>query len=218
MKIHQLLLITSITALTIGIRAEADSPVRVACVGDSITAGAGSTSPYPAQMQTILGSGYFVRNFGISGRTLLKEGDKPYTNEKNYEFAKGFLPNIVVIMLGSNDTKPVNWKYKDNFAAEYKELVESFKNLESKPRIFICRPPPVFGDGRYNISKANMDTLLPIIDQVAQDEGATEIDLHAALADHPETAADGIHPNAAGDAILAKTVADAITAKPQPTP
>jgi len=217
MKIHHLLLIYSITALAIGVRAEADSPVRVACVGDSITAGSGSTSPYPAQLQAILGTGYFVRNFGISGRTLLKEGDRPYTKEKNYEFAKGFLPNIVVIMLGTNDTKPVNWKFKDNFAAEYKELVESFKNLDSKPQVFLCRPTPVFGDGRYNISRANLETLIPEIDQVAQDEGATVIDLHAALADHPETAADGIHPNAAGDAILAKAVADAIT-KPQATP
>jgi acyl-CoA thioesterase I len=218
MKRH-LLLMCVLAALATGLHAQtAGTPVRVACVGDSITEGAHSTLSYPKQLQTLLGAGYLVKNFGVGGRTLLKEGDHPYWKEKAYTEAQAFQPNFVIIMLGTNDAKPQNWKFKDNFAAEYKELIESFKNLESKPRIFVCRPTPVFGDGRYNISRANLDTLMPVIDQVAQDEGATEIDLHAALADHPETAADGIHPNAAGDAILAKTVADAITAKSQPTP
>jgi lysophospholipase L1-like esterase len=220
MKIHLLLpVICAVTGLISGLSAHAaNPPLRVACVGDSITQGAHSTSPYPAQLQTLLGDGFVVKNFGVGGRTLLKEGDHPYWKEKAYANAKDFLPNVVVIMLGTNDTKPQNWKFKDNFAAEYKELVESFKNLETKPLIFVCRPPPVFGAGNYGINEPNLQVLIPIIDQVAKDEAATLLDMHAALQNHPETEADRIHPNAAGDGIIAKVVADAVTKAESGTP
>jgi len=213
MKIH-LLLLCAFVALVTGLHAQTGgTPVRVACVGDSITQGAHSTEPYPAQLQKLLGDGYVVKNFGVGGRTLLKEGDHPYWKEKAYTDATAFQPNIVVIMLGTNDTKPQNWKFKDSFAAELKELVESFKNLDTKPAIFLCRPPPVFGPGNYGINEPNLQVLIPVIDEVAKDEGATVLDMHAALLPHPETEADRIHPNAAGDAIMAKVVADALQKK-----
>jgi lysophospholipase L1-like esterase len=212
----RLLLLCVLAALATGLHAQTTTtPVRVACVGDSITEGSHSTLSYPKQLQTLLGAGYLVKNFGVGGRTLLKEGDHPYWKEKAYTEAKDFQPNIVFIMLGTNDTKAQNWKFKDNFAAELKELVESFKNLDTKPAIFLCRPPPVVGAGNYGINEPNLQVLFPIIDQVAQDEGATVLDMHAALEDHPETEADRIHPNAAGDGMIAKVAADAVTKAPK---
>ena len=48
-------------------------PVKVACVGNSITYGYGiagrETRSYPAQLQRMLGDGYLVGNFGKSGAT-----------------------------------------------------------------------------------------------------------------------------------------------------
>lgn len=84
--------------------------VKVACVGDSITEGLCSTEgqSYPTQLQEILGSDFEVKNFGVSGRTLLKKGDYPYWNESAYTESKNFLPDVVIIMLGTNDTKPQN--------------------------------------------------------------------------------------------------------------
>jgi len=66
--------------------ARAAEPIKIACVGDSITQGAGAKSgqSYPAQLQALLGDGYKVGNFGVSGRTLLKKGDFPYWKEKKY--------------------------------------------------------------------------------------------------------------------------------------
>jgi lysophospholipase L1-like esterase len=63
------------------------SPVRVACIGDSITEGAGTENgkSYPAQLQNLLGPSWQIGNFGLSGRTLLKKGDFPYWNEKKYQ-------------------------------------------------------------------------------------------------------------------------------------
>ena len=50
--------------------APCEAQIRVACVGDSITAGYGLSDPgtqsYPAQLQALLGSGYSVGNFGVS--------------------------------------------------------------------------------------------------------------------------------------------------------
>ena len=94
-------------------------PTHVACVGDSITAGQGSSASnrtYPAVLQTMLGSGVQVRNFGNSGSTMLSVGDKPYQNQAEYTAATTFVSGAgagavvdVIIMLGTNDTKSYNW-------------------------------------------------------------------------------------------------------------
>jgi hypothetical protein len=54
----------------------AAAPIRVSCVGDSITAGSCSskTNGYPAVLQGVLGSNYVVGNYGNSGKTMLKDG------------------------------------------------------------------------------------------------------------------------------------------------
>src|SRR5438270_834071 len=84
-------------------------PIKVACVGDSITQGSGlQENTYPLQLQRMLGSNYEVRNFGVGGATLLEQGDKPYIQQKLYQDSLAFQPDVVVIMLGTNDSKPQN--------------------------------------------------------------------------------------------------------------
>jgi len=193
------------------------APIRVACVGDSITAGAGAEGkPYPKQLQALLGDKWLVNNYGVGGRTLLKKGDHPYWIEKNFTFAHDFKPDVVIIMLGTNDTKAQNWVHEDELSADYKDLIESFKNLDSKPRIFICRPCPVVGAGKYGINEANLDIEIPVIDKVAADEGVDEIDMHAALPGNTATQPDTVHPNAAGSALMAQAAANVLTGKTTP--
>ena len=99
--------------------AQEKKPVKIACVGNSITYGSGIKNQfqnsYPGLLSQLLGEGYDVRNFGISARVLLNKGDHPYMNEKAYQDALAFNPNIVVIKLGTNDSKSFNWKYKADF-------------------------------------------------------------------------------------------------------
>ena len=194
------------------------APIRVACVGDSITAGAGAEKgkAYPSQVQALLGDKWVVKNFGVSGRTLLAKGDHPYIKEKAYADAQAFLPDVVVIMLGTNDTKPQNWVHEDEFVADYKALIESFKGLSSHPRVFICRPCPVPGKGNFGINEANLQIEIPVIDKIATEEGADLIDMHAVLQSHPELLPDRVHPNTTGAGIMAQTVATALTGKPAP--
>ena len=91
--------------------------VRVACIGNSITDGHGidmnDVKGYPAQLQKLLGSDYQVKNYGVSGRTLLKKGDQPYWKEQAWRDAQSYKADIVVIKLGTNDSKPENWQHGD---------------------------------------------------------------------------------------------------------
>ncbi|MEY4818264.1 MAG: hypothetical protein RLZZ23_1037 [Verrucomicrobiota bacterium] len=195
--------------------ARAAEPIKVACVGDSITQGAGAKSgqSYPSQLQALLGDGYKVGNFGVSGRTLLKKGDFPYWKEKKYQDALAMEPAIVVIMLGTNDTKPQNWKFEAEFDADYRELVKSFQALKSKPKVFVCRPVPVPGQGNYGINEENIQKEIPRVDALAKELGCGVIDMHAALAKTPELLPDRVHPNTAGAGEMAKAAAKAIAGK-----
>ena len=195
--------------------ARAAEPIKVACVGDSITQGVGAQrgKSYPAQLQGLLGDGYQVGNFGVSARTLLKKGDFPYWNEKKYQDALAMEPAIVVIMLGTNDTKPQNWKFEAEFEADYRELVKSFQSLKSKPRVFVCRPVPVPGMGNYGINEENIQKEIPRVDALAKELGCGVIDMHAALVKTPEMLPDRVHPNTAGAGEMAKAAARAIAGK-----
>ncbi len=189
--------------------------IQLACIGDSITQGAGADpgKSYPSQLQILLGPKWDVRNVGLSGRTLLKKGDFPYWNEQYYKEALAKLPDVVIIMLGTNDTKPQNWVHSDEFLSDYKELIESFKNLSSHPQIYICRPCPVFGAGNYGITEANIQKEIPMIDQIAREENVQVIDMHKPLESKPQMIPDMVHPNNAGAAVMAATAFQALTGK-----
>lgn len=189
-------------------------PVKVACVGDSITQGAGANgNPYPKQLQALLGEKWEVGNFGVGGRTLMNLGDHPYMKEKAYQNALAMLPDVVIIMLGTNDTKPQNWKSKDTFVGDYTKLVASFQALESKPRIYVCRPCPVPGAGNYGINEAAIQEQIPLIDKLAKDLGLGVIDMHSALDATPELLPDRVHPNAAGAGKMAEAAFAVLTGK-----
>ena len=74
----------------------AKEPLRVACIGNSITYGYllenPSTQSYPAQLQEMLGKEYSVGNFGHSGATLLRHGHRPYFNLPEFRQALDFIP------------------------------------------------------------------------------------------------------------------------------
>lgn len=217
MRILLLALVSFMTACDIAPMKDAGiaAPIKVACVGDSITQGIGALpgKSYPAQLQDLLGDGYEVGNFGASARTLLKKGDFPYWNEKKYQEALAMEPAIVVIMLGTNDTKPQNWKFEAEFAADYRELVKSFQSLKSKPKVFLCRPVPVPGKGNYDINEENILKQIPRIDAVARELGCGVIDMHAALEKYPEMLTDRVHPDTLGAGEMAKAAAKAIAGK-----
>jgi lysophospholipase L1-like esterase len=186
---------------------------RVACVGDSITAGVGvknmTLEAYPVQLDNMLGGKWNVRNFGVSGATMLNKGDLPYSKQKACQAALTFNPDVVVIMLGTNDSKPQNWRYKEEFGADAKGLIARFAALPSKPRIFIAHPVPVAREN-FGINDSGVKEEQPMIDAVARETGATVIDLYSPLVRRPDCFPDGVHPNAAGASIMAQAVYKAL--------
>lgn len=189
-------------------------PVRIACVGDSITYGHGIANrerdTYPALLDSLLGTDYDVRNFGISGRTLMNCGDFPYMSEQIYHDALDFAPQIVTIMLGTNDSKPQNWICRDNFKSDLKELIGSFRALPTKPVILLCIPVPAMG-GAWGINDSIIfNGVIPYIKEVAAEEEVGLIDLNTPMQSHREYFPDTIHPNEEGQKKIAGIIMQAI--------
>jgi len=186
----------------------------VACVGDSITYGSGiadrANDSYPAQLQRILRQfdlAWEVRNFGVSGATLLHRGDKPYIAQTAYNDARTCNPDIVIIKLGTNDSKPQNWQYKDDFVTDYGNMIDAFRALPSRPVVWICKPVPAFAEN-FTIRPAVIrDEILPLIDRISREKGVPVIDLYTALLDYGSLFPDSIHPNAEGAGLMAQTIA-----------
>ena len=189
--------------------------VRVACIGNSITDGFGidmaDVNSYPAQMQRLLGDGYYVRNYGVSSRTLLNKGDWPYMREPAWREALQFNPDIVVVKLGTNDSKPENWQYGADYQRDLQQMVDSLKALPSKPQIYLCTPIPAF-KATWNISDSVIvNAIVPIVNKVAKKQRLKVIDLHTLYAaDGDKMLPDGIHPDAKGARRLAEIIGEAI--------
>lgn len=171
---------------------------------------------YPAQLAGMLGPKWEVRNFGISGATLLKKGDRPYWNEPAFQAALDFNPDVVVIMLGTNDSKPQNWKFASEFESDYKEMIARFAALPSRPRIWITKPMPAFSSA-FDISETVITgEEIPLITQIARETKVGLIDQYEAMQPHAGLVPDGIHPNADGARFLALTVHATLTGQPAP--
>lgn len=197
--------------------------LRIACVGDSITYGAGisniSRNSYPAKLQKFLGSLYQVKNFGASGYTLQKSGDYPYWENENFQKSLDFAPNIVLLMLGTNDAKPQNWKDPEAFLSDYREIIRYYQELESSPQLYLMTPATVFPqntdpelpDNDYDISAETVDLITELIRNLAQELNLPLIDIHQATSSHPEFfREDGVHPCAEGAEFIARQVYEAI--------
>jgi lysophospholipase L1-like esterase len=191
------------------------APVRVACVGDSITHGSGASPgfSYPDQLQKLLGDRWQVKNFGVSARTLLRQGDYPYWKEKAFTNAQNFHPDVVIILLGTNDTKPQNWIHKEEFRKDYTDLINVFLGLPHRPEVFICYPPPVPEPGNYGINEAGVQAEIPIIADLAARLNVGVIDMHAALIHKADLLPDRVHPNNEGAGVMARAAYRALTGK-----
>ena len=204
-----------------------EGQIRVACVGDSVTYGFGiphfGANSYPAALQKLLGEGYCVNNYGYSGRTACLMGDRPYRVETLCTKSRSFEPDIVVILLGANDSKTFNWEtevagmrvYPDQFEGDLKELVSIYQNLPSAPKVYVATPLPAYADGsgnvRYEIQPDVISNeIVPIVKRVAAETGAELIDLYPVFEGKTELYSDGLHPTAEGAALLAQTVFSAI--------
>lgn len=183
---------------------------KIACVGDSITEGAGlvwqSKTSYPVILDSILGPKYSVLNLGRSATTLQRKGDFPYWTAKEFYDVFALRPNIIIIKLGTNDTKPENWNAK-RFAADYQALVDTFKTIQSHPRIYVCLPVPVC-QTKWGINDSTLTAgVIPAVELLAKTNGFKSIDLYHGMQNESANFPDGVHPNEKGAKIMAGIIA-----------
>ena len=188
---------------------------HIACIGDSVTFGNGvwpfhKTQSYPAYLDKYVGSDYQVLNYGLSGRTLMNEGDRPYSKEKFYNISHEVKADVYIIMLGSNDSKSHNWKYTGedgiNYKNELKEFANSYISLENSPTVYLMQPPKAF----KKIYKIDNDIIsnqvYNSVKEVGDELNIGVIDLYSLTKDHGGWFMDGVHPNSNGDKEIANYI------------
>ena len=173
-------IILACTVITVVFSQTLFAQIKISCIGNSITEGFGLQSPstqsYPARLQSLLGSGYQVENEGVTAKTLLKNGDQPYWTQGKLPQVFAFKPNIITLILGTNDTKPQNWDtHNSEFKRDYLAMVDTLYTLSTKPRIFVVLPVPIWSN-TMGIRDTAMQKIIIIIKQVALERGLPVID------------------------------------------
>ena len=194
----------------------AQDKIKIACIGNSITEGVDN---YPTPLARMLGDQYEVGNFGKWGHTLLRKGDHPYMSTDAFINAQKFQLNVVIIKLGTNDSKPENWKYKDEFETDLEYMITTFQKCGSKPKIIICRCIPA-SNNLYGIrNEVITDEINPIQKNVARKFHLKLVDLYSPLEHKVDSTCyvwDNVHLNKNGSLILAEHIYKAITGKKAP--
>lgn len=190
---------------------QAAAQIKVACIGASITFGAGIGQPeknsYPAQLQAMLGKGFLVTNYGVSGTTMLSTGDHPYANVAAYQQALNALPDVVIIDLGANDSKLINRVKLNSFEADAKKMIQDFARLPSHPRIVLLLAIPSFVKDTTAIWDQTITRQInPGLQNAAFENQVEVLDMYSLFADKEALMPDRIHPNKAGATIMAARV------------
>jgi len=184
-------------------------PIKIACVGDSITEGSGlavqSKTAYPVALGELLGPDYSVLNCGRSATTMSRNGDFPYWIAKEFSNVFADSPDIIVIKMGTNDTKPQNWNI-DDFMNSYQAMIDTFNTISTNPKIFLCYPVPVY-ETNWGINDSTLIAgVIPAIEKIAAKNNLPVIDLYQPMQNQAENFPDGIHPNEKGAAIMARLI------------
>ncbi|WP_258104214.1 GDSL-type esterase/lipase family protein [Marinoscillum sp. MHG1-6] len=200
--------------------------VRMALIGNSITYGAGLDNPatenYGAQLGALLATSFNdtveIMNYGVSAHTMMRSAELPIWNRDEFKNALEYVPDICLILLGTNDSKPYRWEaWGDEFLGDYLAMIDTFQFRNPNTKFIVCYPPPIWEGHPYGTTFDNshndsivVDQIIPLIDLVAEQTGATKIDLHALLEDRLDLFPDKLHPNKEGSGLIAQIIYDTL--------
>lgn len=206
--------LSSIEAMYKGIYGLVIRTTKIICIGDSITYGSQALPvevySYPAQLQAKLGQYYTVENYGVRSTTLSKDSDQAYVDTEAFKMSLKSNPDIVIIMLGTNDSKNRYWKDADNYTQCMNDLINTYKKLDSTPKVIIATSPAVdetldnsaTADAVSNrIQNSRIcNVIAPLQREVAEENDCYLIDVNKASVEADDwrwdfLTADRIHPN-----------------------
>ena len=140
---------------------------------------------------------------------MMSTSDHPYMQELAWRDAKAFQPNIVVIKLGTNDSKDYQWQ-QEQYERDYQAMIDTLRSLPSKPALYLCTPVKAFRDKWGITDSVIVNGVIPSIRKLAKKNHLPVIDLHPVISDAKDMTPDMIHPNDKGAAKMAETIAKAI--------
>ena len=195
---------------------------HIVCAGDSIMYGAGveetrDTESWPAFLQKKVSDDWQVLNYGLSGRTMLHDGDAPYVKERFYRRILKADAEICIIMLGTNDSKKTNWEgHAEAFRQDYLNFIAAYRRKHPDTEIILMQPTRSFPmkNSRESVFGIRNDVIqgeiCGIVAEVAEEAGCGLINLYSLTEDHPEWFTDGVHPNAEGNRQIADYIYEQI--------
>ena len=214
------LLLSSVSLLsaaplkTAQLLAEGKEPVRIVCIGDSITGiyyHSGGLRAYPEMLQIALQKIHpqaqiTIRNAGISGDTTTRG---LLRLERDVLAHK---PHLVTIMFGMNDL--VRTPVAD-FQNNLREIIRQCRAIDAE--VILCTQNSVVENPKWPPAKVAEFT--QAIRDIAKAESLPVADCYAAVESIHEKDAlewtlllsDRIHPNMAGHKLFAETIAQTIT-------
>lgn len=193
-------------------------PIKVACVGDSITFRYGfedePENNYPYVLQELLGSEYWVKNFGESGTCVQENVDDAYITHDKYTESLEFQADILLFMLGTNDSKAWNWKDEESFRQAYEKMLDSYMDVENPPKVYVVISPKAFyingkdsGTAEFGIEPEHVDQIVKIQLEVAEERGYSVINMYEISKANPTWfEEDGIHPTIEGAEGMAEVI------------
>jgi len=120
----------------------------IAAVGDFLTVGEDPKNPsgYSDILAMRLSGAAKVINFGETRATMRGGGIVSYSNSVPYEDLLKSSPDIVTLMLGTNDARTSFWD-ENEFKKGAKSLILDCLSLSSHPHVVVFQPPPLYRDG-----------------------------------------------------------------------
>lgn len=192
--------------------------IRIACSGDSITYGYGFKNrkdSYPAILQNLLGDGYLVENFGLSGtcvNTHSLRGDQIRGYHASKEFAQSlaFCPDIVIMNLGINDIMDWHKFGKELFVEDYLSLLGKYREMNPDVRIVLWTPLTPLFEGQTFFHDPGVPEINEKIAQVAKIAKTETIDMRSPFLDLGHLFPDFLHPTPEGAKQIAEIIAEYI--------
>lgn len=214
-KILSLLMALSLNvtmvAANMSATASADDKIKIACVGDSITAGTNEYN-YPMYLQAMLGTGYEVKNFGKGGAAVAHVIDTDtngdgvadsyfYYDDVRYRESIDYAADYVFVMMGTNDVNGDIDSYFDNDYYTY--LIKPY--IDKGSQVIIMTSPTA-----YSYLLADVNVINTTIRQhqinLASTYNLSCIDMNTATENMNECFPDGLHGNTSGYMVIAQTV------------
>lgn len=200
-----------------------EEPLRIACIGDSITEGYSSgsrqTLSYPAQLlQKLHGEGkdVILGNYGCSGTRVEDYNSQYYNDMLAYVLALESDSDYVIIGLGTNDAGVIQGGRGQlvRFYEEYTALLCDFGELPTTEKVFATTAthrPSTLGYGAINVRSYQIKATEEL---AKSSDKYVLVDLYALTLqdalDGKFLSSDNLHPHADGYAIYVDVLYNAI--------